>query len=134
MPLDFSSSHEPSTSYSLAGLADIVLLLLIFFLLTSTFIPQLGIQINLPEASASAPADAEWVQVAISDEGRYYVGHEEVRRENLVDAIRAEAGDDREALLLRADKTASIEQFAAVASVAQSLGLRVSMATEMDDQ
>ena len=54
MPLDFSPSREPMTDISLAGMTDIVLLLLIFFLLTSSFIPQMGIQVTLPQVDSSA--------------------------------------------------------------------------------
>ncbi len=133
MPLDFSSSRKPLTAFSLAGLTDIVLLLLIFFLLTSNFIPRMGIQVNLPEARASAPMSERYVSVAITDEGRFYVGREEVPREQLLEAIRNARGD-RTGLILRADREATVAQFAAVATAAQALDLRVLMATELPER
>ena len=66
MPLDFSPSEEPLTSFSLAGMTDIVLLLLIFFLLTSSFIPQMGIQVNLPQVDTSAPVEEQYVTASAS--------------------------------------------------------------------
>ncbi len=129
MPFDFASSQRPDASFSFAGLTDIVLLLLIFFLLTSNFIPQLGIRVSLPEVDASAPVDAEYVTVAITDEGTFYVDGSKVPRARLVSAIR-EARGTRQALVLRADRNATVDQFAAVASAAQALNLRVLMATE----
>jgi len=69
MSIDFSTDKKPLTDFSLAGLADIVFLLLVFFLLTSSFIPQFGIQVNLPKTSTSAPTDAQYVTVIITSEG-----------------------------------------------------------------
>ncbi|QXD15365.1 biopolymer transporter ExbD [Rhodocaloribacter litoris] len=127
--INFSTSKKPLTAYSLAGLADIVLLLLIFFLLTSSFIPQFGIQVNLPQASASAPMEEQYVTVSITDDGRFYVDQRQVPREGLLDAIR-EARGTRAALVLRADREATVGDFARVAAIAKALNLRVLMATE----
>ncbi len=132
MPLDFSSSvSKPLTTFSLAGLTDIVLLLLIFFLITSNFIPQMGIRVELPQANASTPLEAQFVTVSITGEGRFFVGAEEVPRDGLIDAIRA-AREDRTGLILRADQEATVAQFAAVATAAQALDMRVLMATERE--
>lgn len=129
MNFDFSSNNKPLSTYSLAGLTDIVLLLLVFFLLTSNFIPQFGIQVNLPQAETSAPMDDQYVSVAITADGQYYVNQNPVQREQLADALREVKGD-RTALVLRADEEATVAQFALVANLARALDLRVLMATE----
>lgn len=133
MSFDFSTTRKSLTSFSLASLTDIVLLLLIFFLLTSSFIPQFGIQVNLPQADAAATTEAQSVNVAITAEGLYYVGQQEVAPEGLAAAIEAEAArlqGEQRSLILRADQQSTIAQFAAVASIAKALDLRVLMATE----
>ncbi len=129
MPLDFSPSREPLSTFSLTGMTDIVLLLLIFFLLTSNFIPQMGIQVTLPEVETSAPVDRDYVTVVLTEQGTYFVNGEQVAREQLVPRIRT-TRTTQTALVLRADQGATIGQFAAVASAAQALDLRVLMATE----
>lgn len=132
MTFDFSNTREPLTTFSMAGLTDIVLLLLIFFLLTSSFIPQFGIQVNLPRAETSAPMEQQYVSVAITDDGRFYVNQDLVPREALLDALR-DAQGDRSALVLRADENATVGQFATVANLARALNMRVLMATERGD-
>ncbi|NBC16309.1 MAG: biopolymer transporter ExbD [Bacteroidetes bacterium] len=132
MPLDFSVEKKPLSTFGLAGLADIVLLLLIFFLLTSNFIPQFGIQVNLPEAQSAPPAEAQYVNVSITAEGQYYVDQNQVPEDGLLNAIRSARGT-RQALVLRADEQATVAQFATVASIARALDLRVLMATERED-
>ncbi len=129
MPLSFRTQRKALDTFSLTGLTDIVLLLLIFFLLTSNFIPQFGIQVNLPQADAAAPAEAQFVTVAITAEGTFYVNQDLVPREALQAAL-AEARGDRTALVLRADENATVGQFATVANIAKALDLRVLMATE----
>ncbi len=116
----------------MAGLADIVFLLLIFFLLTSNFIPQFGIQVNLPQADAAAPNEPNHVSVAITEEGRFFVNGNPGARENLLDAV-TEAQGDKTVLVIRADKKATIDQFTAVAAIAKAVGLRVLMATDRED-
>lgn len=129
MPFDFSNRKKPLDTYSLAGLTDIVLPLLVFFLLTSNFIPQFGIQVRLPRADAAASMEALYVTVAITEDGHYYVNQNRVAREALLSAIRDSRGD-RTVIVLRADQNATIGQFATVANLAKALNMSVWMATE----
>ena len=122
---------KPITAYSLAGLADIVLLLLIFFLLTSNFIPQFGIQVNLPQATTAASLQDMYVTVAITDDGKYYVDQQPVTEDALLGAIRS-TKRQRTAIVLRADTDATVGQFAVVASIGKALDMRVIMATERE--
>ena len=131
MPLDFSSGRRPLSVFSLAGLTDIVLLLLIFFLLTSSFVTQYGIQVTLPQVEAGAPTEDASVTVTITEDGLYYVGADVTPETDLLPAL-VTAGEGKEALILRADEAATVGQFAAVASAARAVGLRILMATEAD--
>jgi len=133
MSVNFSTERKPLTAYSLAGLADIVLLLLIFFLLTSSFIPQFGIQVNLPRTETSAPTSGQNLQVAITSDGSFYVEQRLVPREQLLGAIR-DASLDKTAMVLRADERSQIGDFAEVASIARALNMRVLMATDRMNQ
>ena len=129
MSLDFSPSREPMTDISLAGMTDIVLLLLIFFLLTSSFIPQMGIQVTLPEVDTSAPVDEQSITVALTKDGTYYVNGTPVSSSRLLDEIRT-ARTAQSTLIVRADQAATIGQFASVASAARALDMRILVATE----
>ncbi len=117
------------TTFSLAGMTDVVLLLLIFFLLTSSFIPQMGIQVTLPQVDSSSPVTEQSITVSLTEDGRYYVAGTPVPEQRLVGELRA-TRSGQSFLLLRADQQASIGQFATVASAAQALNMRVLMATE----
>jgi biopolymer transport protein ExbD len=121
------------TTFSLAGMTDVVLLLLIFFLLTSSFIPQMGIQVNLPQVDSSSPVSEQSITVSLTREGTYYVAGSPVPRARLVSELRS-IRTNQQFLIMRADQEASIGQFAAVASAAQALNMRVLVATERAGQ
>lgn len=119
-------------NYSLAGLADIVLLLLVFFLLTSSFIPQFGIEVTLPKTESAAPTKDSYVTVIVTKEGSFYVEQQQVSKDQLTEAIRRVMGD-KTGLVLRADEEAQIKHLATVGSIAQALNLKVKLATERAD-
>ena len=131
MALSFTSPKKPISVFSQAGLADVVLLLLIFFLLTSNFIPQFGIQVNLPQANAAAPMESQYVTVAITKDDNFYVDQNRVAEGNLMMALR-EARADKVALVVRADEGATVGQLAQVMSIGKALDLRILMATERE--
>jgi biopolymer transport protein ExbD len=133
MPLDFSSGRKPLSAFSLASLTDIVLLLLIFFLLTSSFVTQYGLQVTLPQVSSTAQLEQLYVAVTITDEGKFYVDDAETTEEALVTTIETVKGD-REALAVYADEDATVGQLAAVASAGSALNMRVAIATDAEEQ
>ncbi len=130
--LDFTSGKKPLTVFSMAGLADIVLLLLIFFMLTSNFIPQFGIQVNLPQADTSAPTEATRVTVAITKDGTFYVDGQRVPSEGLFEAV-TEAKGTKTALVLRPDKESMTGDAVRVMAIAKALNMSILVATERED-
>jgi biopolymer transport protein ExbD len=130
MSFDFEPSRAPVSSISLAGMTDVVLLLLVFFLLTSSFVPQLGIEVTLPQVDASAPVEQQYITVSVTEDGSYFVDGMPAPEGQLTQQIRDARRDETTTVVLRADEGATIRQFATVASAAQALNLRVLMATE----
>ena len=130
--LDFSPKRKALSTFSLASLTDIVLLLLVFFLLTSNFIPQFGIQVNLPRVSTSASVEPESITVVITKEQQFYVDGQAVPREQLRAAVQ-EAAAGKRSLILRADQEATVGNLAEVASIAKALDLGILIATERGD-
>ena len=132
MGFDFSSGKKPLATFGMAGLADIVFLLLIFFLLTSNFIPQFGIQVNLPQADTSAPTEATRVTVALTKDGTFYVDGQRVASEGLFEAI-TQAKGTKTALVLRPDKESMTGDAVRVMAIAKALNMSILVATERED-
>src|SRR5690625_7155045 len=88
--MDFSSDNKrkPLSMFSQSSLTDIIFLLLIFFLLTSSFVTDHGIMVNIPQAQSSVTMEQNQVSVSITPEGSFFVEGEQVPRAGLADAIR----------------------------------------------
>ena len=103
---DHRAFDEPDIN--LVPLIDVILVLIIFFVVTTTFESRSVLQLELPQATGEpATADTRVLVVLVNADGRYFVQDREVLRTD-IDALRqviAEvAGDDRDRpVLLRAD-------------------------------
>lgn len=126
---------EPLTLFSQSSLTDIVLLLLIFFLLTSSFVTNFGIKVNIPRAETGAQTDAQFINVAVTKEGEFYVNGEVTQMGQLTSALReAKSQNPDGTLVLRADKDAIVDNAVRVMNVAKALELNIIMATEQNSQ
>lgn len=103
---DFRADDEPEIN--LIPLIDVVLCLVIFFVVTTTFDARSVLRLQLPRADG-APNEQQprMLSVLINADGRYFVGDREVLQtdlESLKRTIAEVAGEDRErTVLIRAD-------------------------------
>jgi len=126
-------TNKPLMHFSQSSLTDIVLLLLIFFLLTSSFVSNFGIKVNVPKAESGVQNEPQFVAVTITDEGQFYVGDraEPVSEAMLVNAMRQEYQRNPQAtIVIRADKKAIIDDAVRVMNVAKALNMKIVIATE----
>ncbi len=132
---DDENRMEPLTMFSQSSLTDIVLLLLIFFLLTSSFVTNFGIKVNIPEAETGAQTESLFINVAVTKEGDFYIDGNQVSRGMLASELRQAKQDKPEStLVLRADKDAIVDNAVRVMNVAKALDLNIVMATEQNNQ
>jgi biopolymer transport protein ExbD len=133
MRLNPHAREEPEIN--LTPFIDVVLVLLIFFTVTTTFIRGTGLHINLPRVvESSSTNQAKDLEVAVDATGQYYVNGRQLRdaeRRTLERALAEVAGSDRERpILIKADAVASHQSVVTVMDVAGRLGFsRVSIAT-----
>ena len=74
----------------LIPLIDVLLMLLVFFMLATTFERQTALKVDLPKASTGAQAQTEEPLVlVISADGRYFINHQEVVNPNVATLVRA---------------------------------------------
>lgn len=132
--MDFRSDEDrlqPLTLFSQSSLTDIVLLLLIFFLLTSSFVTNFGIRVEVPRAETAVQTDQNFISVAVTPEGEFYVDGDLTSPALLAASIREARNTKPDAtLVLRADRNAIVDDAVRVMNIAQALNLRIVMATE----
>lgn len=74
--MKLETKHPPLLTFSLASLTDIVLLLLIFFLLASTYIIQPGVKVELPTSVTAQVVEEKSIVVSVTKEGTVWVNEE----------------------------------------------------------
>lgn len=121
----------PLSLFSQSSLTDIVLLLLIFFLLTSSFVTNFGIRVEVPKAESSAATESQFISVAVTENGEFYVDGNLTARGSLATAIRtARNNKPQGTVVLRADKDAKVDDAVRVMNISKALNLKIIMATE----
>lgn len=122
---------EPLSMFSQSSLTDIILLLLIFFLLTSSFVTNFGIRVNVPRAESSVSSQDQQISVAVTPEGTFFVDGNQVDRLSLSDAIRSAYQEKPGAsLVVRADRDARVDDAVRAMNIGKALNMNIIMATE----
>ena len=118
----------------LTALIDIVFLLLIYFLLTTNFMVEEGIKIKLPQAKASAPQTEEVITVYVDQEGRAFLGTQEVSHAQLFERLKEMiGGKENKLVVVRADRSVILNKAVKVMDIAKAAGAgRLCLATEKD--
>jgi len=124
--VNLQPQNEDEPEINLTPLIDVVFLLLIFFMVSTTFEHQSRIQVELPEATAAATKpDDESLEIVIDIEGRYFIGERQVvntslktlkgairkalgEREGIPVIIRADANTPHQAVVRALDATAQL--------------------------
>lgn len=125
--MKFSRRRKLDIDVNLTPLIDVVFLLLIFFMVSTTFIEDTHLVVNLPEATGEqAPPVTEKIEVQISKAGGYTVNDKvliDTRIETLLQAIReASGGDSRIPMVISADADTSHQAVVRAMDAAGQLG------------
>ncbi|MCG2659057.1 MAG: biopolymer transporter ExbD [Kiritimatiellae bacterium] len=116
----------------IAPLVDCVFLLLIFFLLTSSFSETRGIKIDLPKSSTAQEAEKENIEIVMSETGEIVLQGRPTTINDLTKALRdAVARQGKRPVFLKADKMVRLEKVAEVIDCVRAAELEtVSIATQ----
>lgn len=117
----------------IAPLIDIVFLLLIFFMLSTSFTLQSGINVKLPKAVTSDILKDENVIITITRENVIYLNGRIITLKEL-EADLAKFGSPKRPLLIKSDRRASVGRVVDVWDLCRSLGIeRINIATNQEE-
>jgi len=112
---------RPLTAFSHSSLTDIMMLLLIFFLLTSQFVVLTGVKVKLPGSKANDKGVSSQIVVTITNESKIYIDTKLVSINELKgDLVSLKNSNNDDNLIIRADKTVPIELVIKVIDEAKS--------------
>ncbi|TDJ55869.1 MAG: biopolymer transporter ExbD [Ignavibacteria bacterium] len=122
--MKFEISNKPLAVFSYSSLTDIVLLLVIFFLLTSQFVIHTGVKVKLPGSRTNDQAEPTQLVVTITSENAVYIGSEQIGIDQLALKLNENLQlNDQNNLVIRADKTVQIDIVIKVIDAAKSVGI-----------
>ena len=134
--MKFKRNKRIEAPPDITPMIDVVFLLLIFFMLSTTFIVQPGITIDLPKSSAEEiKKQKEEIEVSISREGDFYLGGDKVSLEVLKERfINAAETSIESVVIINADEKASHGDVVAIMDIAKESGItKLAVATAPKD-
>ncbi|GGZ32963.1 biopolymer transporter ExbD [Echinicola pacifica] len=123
------SKHKVDASFSMSSMTDIIFLLLIFFMLTSSFITPSGLPVNLPSSEASDIVMQE-VTVTVTKDLRYSVNDRIVGRDEIKNELTTLLEGKKGQVVLHIDKDVPVEYLVEIGGIAAKLEANVSIATK----
>jgi biopolymer transport protein ExbD len=82
-PMDFEGRARIHSHLDIAPLIDIVFLLLVFFMLTSTFMVPEAIELKLPESSSATVTDNKTIVISLNQNGELALNGEKINQQQL---------------------------------------------------
>ena len=134
--MDFRGRIKEDPEINLIPLIDVLLVIIIFLMLTTTYAKFSGLEINLPTADASKQAEQpNEVNVAVTASGQVLVNKAPLVATDVAsisDALRRAAGEAKDPLIvINADAKATHQSVVDIMQAAQSAGFpRISFATQ----
>jgi biopolymer transport protein ExbD len=118
----FSRPKRPTLSIDMAPLIDVVFLLLIFFMLTSSFMPP-TVPLTLPQASSKESSDSAKVIVSLDGEGRISISETLVSEGEFENLLKIELQKNATSVVhFRGDKSVDYGIFLQLISRARAAG------------
>ena len=126
--MNLQTRNKVEAAFSMASMTDLIFLLLIFFMLTSSFVTPSGLPVNLPTSIAST-IEVQKVSVTVTKDLLYYVNDKKVTRNTLESELKPYLDIPNGVVVLHIDKSVPTEELVFVAGIATSLKARVTIAT-----
>ena len=129
------SEEEEESEVNLTPMLDVVFIMLIFFIVTASFVKESGIDINRPDAATAERKEKGNIMVAISEDGQIWID----RRQVDVRALRANierlhAENPHGAVIIQADEESKNKLLVQVMDAARLAGVKsVAIAAEVID-
>jgi biopolymer transport protein ExbD len=126
--MNLQTRNKVDAAFSMASMTDLIFLLLIFFMLTSSFVTPSGLPVNLP-SSKNSTIEVQKVSVTITKDLRYAINDKQVSRGAIEAELKKFLSTPEGVVVLHIDKSVPTEELVYVAGIAAGLKARVSIAT-----
>jgi len=116
--------QEEAEEINMTPMLDVVFILLIFFIVTASFVKEAGIEVNRPEAATAVKKERANILVAISDKGEIWINKRRVDvRAVQANIERLKAENPQGTVVIQADKKATTDVLIKVMDSARAAGV-----------
>lgn len=123
--MEFKPKKKRRVLINITSLIDVMFLLLIFFMVTSTFLDQPGMKLDLPTADSAEVARVEKLVLFISSDEQIVFNDKPVSLDDLEETMRESMSEiEDRTLVLNADKAVQHGTVIRVMEIAKDLGLK----------
>jgi biopolymer transport protein ExbD len=128
--MNFKGRNKVDATFSMSSMTDIVFLLLIFFMLTSTLVTTNALDLVLPSSTAKT-VKKQTMSVSIDQGLNYYLDSEKIQPELLESILVTRiAGEEEATVVLRVEKGGPIEYAVEVMDIAYRNQIKIVLATD----
>ena len=122
--MEFNPKKKRRVLINITSLIDVMFLLLIFFMVTSTFLDQPGMKLELPSAESAEVARVEKLVLYISSDDDVVFNDQSIALDDLEETMLAALSDiEDRTLVLNADKAVQHGTVIRVMDIAKKIGL-----------
>ncbi len=123
--MQFKAKEKRKVQINITSLIDVLFLLLIFFMVSSTFLEQPGIKLELPQAQSATVVEQKDYTLFVDKDGGLFLNNEEVRVEKLEQKLTAALSEMKDgSLILKADQDVSHGVVVKVMDAAKRSGVK----------
>ena len=116
-------AKKRNLTINITPLIDVIFLLLIFFMVSSTFVEQPGIELSLPQAKTSSMKRAEETIITLDKDGTIYFNADKIDKTQLYNKLaELQLKKDKKPLVLQADENVAYKTVVFVMDTARELG------------
>jgi biopolymer transport protein ExbD len=115
---------EEEATIDMTPMLDVVFIMLIFFIVTASFVKEAGIDVNRPEAATAVKKDRAGILIAISDKGEIWINKRRIdERAVQANIERLHAENPQGTVVIQADKKATTETLIKVMDASRAAGV-----------
>ena len=123
------SRNKVSATFNMSSMTDIVFLLLIFFMLTSTLVSPNALKLLLPSSKAKT-LEKQTISISITKDIAFYINENEVSENTIEQELKLLLNAEQEpAIILHADKTVAIDHVVKIMDIAYRNKYKIVLAT-----
>lgn len=121
--MKFTTEKKLLKEFNFVSMTDMVMLLMIFFLLSSSYVVQPGIKVRLPKSDVTETSSEKAITLTVSRGGAYYLNEERISLTALPALLQQKiARSPQQMIIIKADRDVTIQRVIEIMDIAKQVG------------